>query len=1165
MPIRSIFLLLFSLSFASAAEPIHATFEVLTSEPEYLDVMQKKAFLYRSKELDCYILKRKTDLSLRCNDVNTTEALNETIMLLENENIPYNIIDLDAKAAAPQQYKPAIPFYAGYNAYDRGEYKKAESIFLRFHNEAPTFESAYALALVASKRQQFAKLRDYMIPYLSSEKKARKLYRDSIINQMYATLKQKSFDQARALIARFETSDPSLKRYRQDIALAEASELVKSAAYAEAHTVLEPFVKISKKAKAYDFEIDYVHALALLKADKEKEALALMQPYVAHDKRASDFLRDMALKRAGELFGAKAYNEARAVLAPFIARSKKAKSLDTQIAYRMALDLGWAKVKSAPAEALEAFESACAMKKSSECLEGKMYAAFNAKNYLQAALSAQELYHISKKDAPARIAMQSALKMNDYKRAQFWYDRLEDKTDAPDPYKLSAMVQIDEAIAKEAYGEAMQIVDYLLLSRPNDIDMLQKRVELQMRTQSFQEAKASIAQLQQIDPQNRYAYATLAALASIDDDCEDALEQLSHIKGYTFEERQLSNLCGAKVALKARSFNKAANMIENVESNRTKSDLYTLMARTYEEAEIRDSIRAYQKALSYNPGDFDTTLFYLYRLKDFQDDTAFERAMQKAKALFNDGKQQATLAKLEGEYERSRMFSYYKNERYELCYRYGNVVSEHQHSLELDRMHAWCAYHSGEYARAQTLFATINHRYGQSAEDGYAFALSAYRNRDFNHATEALNRIEADADSAQALLIASLYMDLGKQEHAKALLETIPASAGRDELLLKVNKSYMAHKNPDLVAAGLIYKRRSGTKGLHWLEQYVLPLDLDYHSSDNVHWYADGDILYLYDGFLKDRNGTYLDFGLKETNARDDIASDIGFKPTVGVNTSYFTLELGSTPLGAKIAPEPTWLAEAHGNTGDWGARIAFKQEGIDESMVSFVGERSVRDSLEVNWGRVMRRGFEAGLSYDSEVTFSFDLGWYPWIHGLNVIDNEEFKLTSSAIYHSRVETLSFVDFGLVLVYDTYSRNSDLFTYGHGGYFSPQDFWLGSFVLDIGDQIGPRSYWRLKSAVGFEGYIVDDAFKYPLQDLNDPELGGVAEGYRSGGVTYKIALGGGYHITDTIDLSASAAFEKMYSYEMFEAGFSLTYRFKPEKRASITTLKASHGIEAILK
>jgi len=1201
MRILSIFLLFCSISIAQE-KTLHVTFELIQSTSEYSDILQKKALQYRQYGLDCYLFDSNKSLDLRCNDVNTTKAFEKTLATLKKHKLEYTIVDLDKKKNIKiKKYGYPIPFYLGYLAYNLGDLDRAESIFSAYYKEEDTFKHAYAMALVQMKRGRYARCRTYLNPYLSSSKKASKLHYDSVISEYYALIRAKRFDKASKLSQTFETKYPSLKKRRIDLIIAQVSLASKEGDYEKAKKLLKDYEtqyprlkkrridiliaqasqasqegdyekakKIlkdqkSKKIEKALFETDYVHALALRKTDKDVEAIKLMLPYLNRHTRADRFIEDIALQRAGDYMKRKDYAMAKQLLKPFISSSDRSKKLYSRISLQELLDLAWKTLEKDPKKSLSLFESSCAIQRSNTCLEGIMYASYNLQYYSKSSSIAQELYFHTKDQKAVKMALQSALKMNDFKRASFWYNKLTEKNPAFDPDKIAAMLQVEKAIKAKEYHNALQIVTYLNALYPNDSDILQKKIEVLLYLKSYDSVEENLTLLMKMDPQNRYAYSIKASLLSREHECRKALVYFNKLE--TLEAYEINPYleCSARVAIDEHNYNHAAMMIENLDNNQTKSGLYTLLAQSYESSHNKDVLRAYKKALEYDADNFNLLTLYLYRLKEAEDDTNFESTIKYAKKHFDESQNLEVLLKIESEYERSRLNSYYKNQRYGLCYRYGNLVLENTDDHGLERMHAWCAYYIKEYNQAQKLFGTLNLKYGQNVEDTYAFALSAYANNDEIIAIDALARIEDQLNDDQRLKVARLYMNLDAQNRAKMILEDMPESKERQTLLRAINKSNHYTETTDSASSGLHYIRRSGTEGLHWFEQYILPVDVNLYSDPSMHWYFHSDVLYLYDGFLADSNGSYLDFGLGETNSRDDISSDIGFMPKIGLQTSFLDLEIGATPLGAKITPELTWLLSLHGGYKGWGAHIDFVQNSIDQSMVSFVGERSNKDNLEVNWGRVLKRGFKAGISYDSEITLNFDIDINPWIHGLNVIDNSEFKGVASAMYHSSIESLSYADFGVLFVYDSYEKNSDLFTYGHGGYFSPQDFWLGSLVADIGNTYDSRYYWKFKGSLGFEGYIVEDAQKYPLNDIDDTALSGTVDGYRNGGLTYKVALGTGFRATDSIDFILSGAFEKIYNYEKMELGFAMVYFFNEDHKGSLRNFHASHRIETILE
>lgn len=1158
MPFLFIFLL--SLDLLSAEDNVSVTFELIQTTPEYKDIVTHHQKAYGILGLSCYLYEEGSKVALRRNDANSTEALRETVKLLERHQIGYAMIDLRPLPALNEP-RDAFPFYTGYGAYERGDYALAERIFKRHHDQNPRTESAYALALVALKRHRYNEGRAYLEPYIASDKASKKLYYDLIVTQFYALLKRSKHDEAKALIERYIAIFPKLSTLKNEGLLSEAEAAADRGEFELAVALLES--SELPQAQNYRFEIDYRQALSLERQGQSALALSLIIPYLETEAKARRFFEDVALAKAGEHLRLKAYEHAQKLLLPLLPHSQRARDLKRSIIHAQLMEIGWNSLETDPDRSWAAFNRACSVSNTHECVEGQMYAAYRQKRYISASSLAQALYSATQSQKAVAVAFYAALETFDYPSAIFWYERLHDKERFSDPYKLQALAKIDEKLRLGAFDQALHVSRFLEESYPDDLAVKRKSIEILLRLERFDEAKIDTQRLLERTPQDRYGLSVMALLHAREHRCIEALELYGRVGVLEPYERAPYLECYAMVAMERRDTNAAVAAIEALEQSEVKSGLYVLLAESLESRQNQDQIRAYKKALEYDPANFALAQTYLYRLKDFEEDNLFEKEYTRLEKIFRTPQQRQALTTIRHDYERSRLFSYYENRRFGLCYRYGNSVVKSLNDQGLERLHAWCAYYTDQFEEAQKLFADINLRHGQNAEDTYAFALSAAKTEQFDIATQALMRIEDQLDPKDRFKVAQLYSDIEQPERAKALLSDLPSSAERDALLTKINKSLKSQYRHNALSTGLHYKRREGEKGRHFFESYALPLDLHLYG-DDAHFYMRTQTLYMYDGFLADSNGSYMDFGLGQNDPRSDLASDIGFYPTIGVALPWLTLELGSTPLGAKITPEPLWLLDLSLQRDGLGVHAGFVQKSIEDTMLSFVGERAEKGILEVNWGRALKRGFLAGISYDSLVTLSLDLEYYPWIHGLNLMENSEFKTVFGAIYHSANETLSYLDYGLIVVYDSYKYNSDLFTYGHGGYFSPQDFWMGNFLIDAGDTIASTLYWKLKASAGFQGYLVEDTERYPLSLPGVPLSGAIEPGYRTGGLSYKVAFGSGVRLSDHIDLTAAFSFEKMFSYELMQAGFSLVYFFDRKHNSALKNFEASHHLEKIL-
>ena len=67
---------------------------------------------------------------------------------------------------------------------------------------------------------------------------------------------------------------------------------------------------------------------------------------------------------------------------------------------------------------------------------------------------------------------------------------------------------------------------------------------------------------------------------------------------------------------------------------------------------------------------------------------------------------------------------------------------------------------------------------------------------------------------------------------------------------------------------------------------------------------------------------------------------------------------------------------------------------------------------------------------------------------------------------------------GVNIGYSSFSENLSKFTYGHGGYFSPQSYVSLAFPLSYSEQY-KKLYWRAGGALGFQSYSSDSAAYFP--------------------------------------------------------------------------------------
>lgn len=1152
--IRFIFLLLL-VSPLSYAKNIDVTFEVFRAQNNYLDIARDKALGLQNDGFECYIIKRKKSLSLRCNDSNSTKQMQENINKLNKKGISYTIVNREKLPDKGQQKPKTLnEFYLGYAAFDRKDYKKALRIFEYNYKEENNYEHAYAYALALLKTHQYEKALIVLKPY-EKEKKASKLLADIATTFMYKELNNRRYTMAHDIVNKYKSNS---KKLHDMINKREVDDSISHGQYAKATTLATAY-KLTDKA----LDIDYMKALDFVNVKKYDEANVLLLPYIHKNKKAKNLFMSNLVSSASLSFENKRYKEALDKLGQYRNDSAQVQSLYNTVLYNRALDNGWTFVEKNPKNALASFKESCSIKKEYSCYSGMMYSYYNLNMYKQSLYLADKLYGVEKKDELSIVAMRSALKLKDYTQAKLWFDKTTNKKGLANPYMLETFLNIDSYIKAENYVQARNIVNYLKNLYPNNIEVMKRDMQLLIIEKEFDKAQDVAENILALDKNSVEARYTLALYEFEHQDYSSCASRLSDANLTQDYQKELFNRCSAYEHANKKDINGAIYFMEKIPDIDVKSAFYIYIGDMYKKRGESEAIRAYEKAMDYQDDDIDLELLYLYALKDFHKDEQLEKEISRAFKKYPQENEK--LQAFNVDYQKDRLYSYYKNKRYGECYNYSNIIEDEHKDKDVYNMGGWCAYSLQKYDQAKEKFAMINHLFGENAKSIYPYALSCYANDELQRAEEALDRIELIDDKKDALLIASLYMDLHKQSKAKNILSKLPPSKERDALFVTINKSYTQHMYENATSVGMYYQSQTGLDGQSKFDKYVVPIDYHYYPDDDLyHFYVKSDIMYLYNGYILDSNGSLGNFGLGTSTQDDALGSDIGFMPKVGIDYENIRVQIGTTPLGTKITPEITWLLSGYLTYDYWRFSLKYEQKEIDESMLSFVGEKAVDGSLEVNWGRVLKHGVEGAVSYDGNLNLSLTLGYYPDIHGLNTQKNSEFKTTFTAIYHPKVESISYIDLGAIVAYDTYDKNSNLFTYGHGGYFSPQEFWLGSLFAQFGDIVTDNFYYQARVALGLEGFIINDAYKFPLNDgiVNSGEI---IKGYRDGGVTYKGAMQLGYKLNDNLDLISGFSLERMNGYKVQQASFALVYRFKPSSYRTLNTFGLNHRVDQVIK
>lgn len=279
-----------------------------------------------------------------------------------------------------------------------------------------------------------------------------------------------------------------------------------------------------------------------------------------------------------------------------------------------------------------------------------------------------------------------------------------------------------------------------------------------------------------------------------------------------------------------------------------------------------------------------------------------------------------------------------------------------------------------------------------------------------------------------------------------------------------------------------------------------------------------------------------------ETDNLEQSASGIAL--TASYKLGSFGIVLGTTPLGF---PEENMVGAIRWTpTLSETVRLSteFSRSAVTDSLLAYAGAYDLLTGR--NWGGVLRTGGRMDLAYDLASHGVYVNGGYYGYGGHNVEENTEYELGGGLFFRLLKSARSNLTLGVNLTSFRYERNLRYFTFGHGGYFSPQFFSALTAPLNWSGNLGRLSY-RTNLAIGIQTFREDGAPLYPgfasLQDeleklaefepTADIPLGYPAQnifglGYRLGGdlqylVTPHLSVGGRLSLDNARDYEESIA------------------------------------------
>ncbi len=451
----------------------------------------------------------------------------------------------------------------------------------------------------------------------------------------------------------------------------------------------------------------------------------------------------------------------------------------------------------------------------------------------------------------------------------------------------------------------------------------------------------------------------------------------------------------------------------------------------------------------------------------------------------------------------------------------------------------WSLLETGDPASAHTFFLR-SHKHQPSQDTAQAVLISAQEMDDNAYFWKLLH--EMSDHPGPDVRIAAAYA-FASQECPILAAQTHPES-GLGTCYMNSDSAWMN--------IGLRYRNVSGDRGKSKLQDISIPMEYNRPVSGGGKWTLRITPRLLSSGKPSQDEyiGSYYKFLDQGRRHQTPLSKEWVIAPEVEYQQEgRYRLEamLGMTPLGGPISPLPVFRFTL-GQHNNWS--IELRQASVTDSLLSAIGQKDPYSRKK--WGQVVHSGIKANKNFDLQGPFWLSIeAEYDYYWGKNVADNHRLGGNISLGQTRDFNGLEFSS-GLSLTGFHYQNNQNFYTFGHGGYFSPDHFVLaGPFIRLLTARC--KDYWiDFSASLGWMNYMSSGAPHYRkvskssqlnMSDAARNDLQGKYPREDKSGMAVALELQGMKLLTQNLALGGMAGINNTSDHTQWQAGLMLRYFF----------------------
>lgn len=279
------------------------------------------------------------------------------------------------------------------------------------------------------------------------------------------------------------------------------------------------------------------------------------------------------------------------------------------------------------------------------------------------------------------------------------------------------------------------------------------------------------------------------------------------------------------------------------------------------------------------------------------------------------------------------------------------------------------------------------------------------------------------------------------------------------------------------------------------------------------------------------------------------LQSAAGIGGEFQVRTASFGANLGYTPYGF-LVPNVIGGVYIHPPTGHF--TLTLSRDSITDTQLSYAGLRDQGSKSPTyvgnTWGGVVTTGGELQLAFGGSQSGWYIQGGGQYISGRHVEDNTRLDGDAGAYW----SVLHHPDYGNLTIGMNffgmhYDHNLRYFTYGQGGYFSPDSYMLGGVPVTFNGHHGARFHYRAIGSFGLQAFNESASPYFPLDPTIQFSRGNPYYGENTSvSANYSFEGEGAYAIAEHWYIGGYMSFNNTRDYASSKGGFYVRYLFRPQ-------------------